>query len=673
MPCVCHNGNVRIVNPNPPKEDTMLLNRLLFLLMLVMWHPRSLLAEEIDPDALLDMSLERLVNLNVATATTYQQRLQDAPASASVITREQIRQHGYKTIADALATLPSVYITYDRSYRFIGVRGLSRPGDYNTRVLTLVDGVRVNDNIFNQGYLGTESIVDISRVERIEFIPGPGASIYGDNAFLAVINIITMSAASNRANEAELSWYDDKTLKTGVEWGSRLAGDGFLRLSADWYDSEGRDWYYPEFGRTAREGDTDQAGKLMLKFEQGGLQLSAYLVQREKRNPSAPYSTDFGDRRYNTEDQQYIVSVNWNQSLTKYIDARLHADIAGFQYWGTFPIEGVINRDKAVGQRQTMDARFTGTNWDSHKWVAGLEVIHDSQQDIQNYDVAPYTSYLSEERDAFKYGIYVQDEWRISNQWHLNIGGRYDHYSAFGGAWNPRTSLIYQPTAASTYKFIYGRALRAPNVYERFYGGDFSFPQKANPDLRPEFVNALELTWDQDWNPNLSTHLGIYRNDIHRMIDSLIDPLDNRYVFHNRLNTVVYGVETGVSGHWQSWRYRANVSVQDAREEETGDWLENSARVLGKVSMDYSFNHRWDVAWDSQYSGRRLTRKGDVPAYLVSRVLLNRNNILPGLSMSIGVENLFNAQYRDPTDEFNVQDTLRQDPRTARILFRWQY
>lgn len=646
---------------------------LILFLLITVGQTRGLVAQELDPDGLLDMSLEQLVSINVATATTYQQRLQDAPASASVITREQIRQHGYKTIADALATLPSVFINYDRSYRFVGVRGLYRPGDYNTRLLVLVDGIRVNDNIFNQGYLGTESLVDISRVERIEFIPGPGASIYGDNAFLAVINIITMPASSRRENEAELSWYDDKTIKTGLEWGKQVTDNAYLRLSADWYDSEGRDWYYKEFGRTARGLDSDKVGKLMVKFEQDALQLSGYFSQRQKQNPSAPYDTNFADDRFLASDQQYVMSLNWTHPVNERIEARLHADMAGFNYWGDYPSGDVLNRDKTMGQRQTVDARFTGNLLDSHKWVAGVELINDSRQDITNYDVSPYVNYLSVARETFKYGVYFQDEWYLSEQWRLNFGARFDHYPSFGGTFNPRTALVYQPTSESTFKFIYGRAIRAPNVYERFYGGDFSFSQKANPNLKPEFINALEMAWDQQWKPNLASHVGIYRNDMHRLIDSEIDTTDNRYVFNNCLDVVVYGIETGLSGTARNLNYRAHVTFQDARNEDTGDWLENSARILGKVSFDYLINQQWNFAWDSLYSSRRLTRNGDTPAYLVSRLQLNRSNLLPGLTMSLGVENLFNAQYSDPTDDINQQTVLRQDPRTVKLIFRWQF
>lgn len=629
-------------------------------------------AKEIDSETLMETSLEELVNINVSSATTYQQRLQDAPSSASVITREQIRLHGYRTIADALASLPGVYISYDRSYRFIGVRGLSRPGDYNSRVLMLVDGVRVNDNIFNQAYLGTESIVDISRVERIEYIPGPGASIYGDNAFLGVVNVITTPAKSSRNNEAEFTWYNDNTVKVGTEWGTKIQDDGYLKLSADVYDSQGRNWYYKEYGATARNADTDRSEKMMLKYEQGNFELASLIMQRSKRFPTGAYETDFGDTRSRSKDQQFFVSVNWTQALTEAIEARLHADVSGFEYRGNYPTNGVVNQDATEGYRQTTDVRLTGVA-NQHKWVSGIELIRDSQQKMRNVDLNPFTEYLDVSRQSFKYGVYLQDEWRLSSSWLFNVGARYDHYQTFGGTFNPRAALVFQPSSKSTYKLMYGRAFRAPNVYERFYGGDTTFTNKANPHLQPEFINAFELTWDYQWNRQITTHLGLFRNDMHRLIVSGLDPIDQRYVFNNGLDAVSYGVEMSLDWRIHRWHYLGNMTFQDARNEQTNAWLDNSPRVMTKHLIEYTFNNNWELAFDNYYMSRRLTRAGDTDGFVLSRLHLVRNNILPNTTLMVGVDNLFNAQFGDPTDVINRQDTILQDPRTVRIQFRIQY
>ena len=157
--------------------------------------PLLLDAAEPQPD-LTALPLEQLMRLEVVTASRFPQRLSQAPGSVTVITADDIRLYGHRTLADVLRSVPGVHVSYDRNYSYIGVRGLATTGDYNSRVLLLIDGVRANDNIYDQASLGTDFPVDLDLVERIEFAHGPGSSVYGGNALLGVINVITGIAES---------------------------------------------------------------------------------------------------------------------------------------------------------------------------------------------------------------------------------------------------------------------------------------------------------------------------------------------------------------------------------------------------------------------------------------------------------------------------------------------
>jgi iron complex outermembrane receptor protein len=128
---------------------------------------------------------------SVYGASKYEQKVTEAPSSVSIITSSEIKKYGYRTLADILRSVRSFYITYDRNYSYVGVRGFGRPGDYNSRILLLIDGHRTNDNIYNQAFVGAEAIIDVDLIERVEVIRGPGSSLYGSNAFFAVINVIT--------------------------------------------------------------------------------------------------------------------------------------------------------------------------------------------------------------------------------------------------------------------------------------------------------------------------------------------------------------------------------------------------------------------------------------------------------------------------------------------------
>ena len=94
-----------------------------------------------------------------------------------------------------LGRLPGVYLGNTRSYSNLGVRGFNRPGDYNSRVLMAIDGQRVNDAIYDQGLPQLEFPVVAEWAKRVELVQGPGSSIYGSNALLGVVNVVTLDGA----------------------------------------------------------------------------------------------------------------------------------------------------------------------------------------------------------------------------------------------------------------------------------------------------------------------------------------------------------------------------------------------------------------------------------------------------------------------------------------------
>ena len=90
----------------------------------------------------------------------------EAPASVTIVTADDIARFGYRTLADILRSARGLFVSYDRNYSYLGARGLQRPGDYNSRILLLVDGHRMNDNVYDQAAIGPDFGLDPAMFER---------------------------------------------------------------------------------------------------------------------------------------------------------------------------------------------------------------------------------------------------------------------------------------------------------------------------------------------------------------------------------------------------------------------------------------------------------------------------------------------------------------------------
>jgi len=220
----------------------------LLLSLLVAIDPGPLPAQNAQnhPDV-LDMSLEELMKLKIDSvwgASKYNQKVTDAPASITIVTADEIKRYGYRTLADVLRNVPGFYVTSDRNYSYLGVRGFGRPGDYNSRILLLIDGHRTNDNIFDEALIGTEFPVDIDLIDRVEVIRGPNSSLYVASAFLGVINIVTKPIRKQQdlIASGELASYG--TYKSRLTYGQQFSTGLGIMLSGTYYNSAGHDRLY---------------------------------------------------------------------------------------------------------------------------------------------------------------------------------------------------------------------------------------------------------------------------------------------------------------------------------------------------------------------------------------------------------------------------------------------
>jgi outer membrane receptor for ferrienterochelin and colicins len=632
---------------------------------------------------LSEASLEELGNLQVYSASKHMQSSGEAPSSVTVISADEIQKYGYRTLADILRTVRSFYVTYDRNYSSLGVRGFARPGDFNTRILLLVDGHRLNDNIYDEAMIGTEFPVDVDLIQRIEIVRGPVSSLYGSNALFAAINIITRRAEDINGLDLSAAVASFNTGKGRISYGRALKRFKFL-VSGSFYGSRGQNQlFFPEFNTSetnngiANHADDDQQGTALATISFHDLTLEAVYGTREKGIPTAAYDTIFNNTGTRTTDTHGYVDLRYEHTFRGSWDVLARASYDRYTYQGTYiypspvnPAQLDPNLDFADGKWWGTELQLTKTVLSKNRVTVGGEYRDNIRQNQSNHDLNPFSLLLNDERHSFVAALFLQDEITLNKSVALNLGFRYDYYSSVDSSTDPRAALIYRPWSKTALKAIYGEAFRVPNVYEKYYSAP---PIAPNPALKPEKIRSAEFVWEQSISDRLWLSASAFRNTMDDLITQQSQD-DGSYIFRNIQKTKSDGIELEVKGQLSNgFEGIASYSFQDSDDRDSGQSLSNSPRHLAKLNLIQPLLRRnLFASFDAQYRSRMTTLTGSSvsPFAIVNFDLLGRK-IGKQIDISAGVYNLLDKEYYDPPSTAVSQAAIQQDGRTFQLKMTW--
>jgi outer membrane receptor for ferrienterochelin and colicins len=660
------------------------------VLALALTSPVALVTAQ-TPDDLTQKSLEDLMNIevdSVYSASKYSQKVTEAPSSVSIVTAEQIQRHGYRTLAEILGSVRGFYVSNDRNYTSVGVRGFAPAGDYNTRILLLIDGHRINDNIYEQGLLGRELPIEVDLIERVEIVRGPSSSLYGTSAFFAVVNVITKRGRHVNGFEASTEVASFGTYKARLTYGRKLSESSEVLLSGSYYDSAGRRrLYVKEFDTPvtnngiAENADDEKSASLFANVTFKEVTLHAIYGSREKGIPTASYGTVYNDRRTRTTDRRGYLDLQYDHTFSNQVELMARASYDSYTYDGTYIFDYsdnstpqiAFNKDALDGRWWSGELQLTRTVR-KHRMTFGTEYRDNLRQNQFNFDLGTEPAYLDDRRKSKNFAFFAQDEFRIRENLTLSAGVRYDHHSVFGGTAKPRVALIYHPGAKTTVKLLYGEAFRAPTNFEIYYGAGEFF--KPSPNLRPETIKTTEVVFEKYLGDHLRLSASGYVYHIKGLITQALDPADGLLSFRNDDEIASKGLEFEIAGKLpHGFEGNGSYALQQTRDRETGLEVTNSARHLGKLNlMAPLFKRSVIAAFQLQYSSQRLTLNGtNLPALYLANFTLFSKKLAKGLDTSFGVYNLFNQKYADPGSEAHRQNSIEQDGRNLRLKFTFHF
>ena len=640
---------------------------LLFALALSAWAHAA-------PDA-GPMSLEDALAVQVSGASRFMQPLSEAPADVTVISAEDVRRFGYRTLADALQSAPGVYATDGRDYTYLGIRGLGRLGDYNTRIVLLADGMRRNDPIYDQAMLGNEAPLDIDWVKQVEFVPGAASALYGGNALFGIANAVLWSGADLQGTRSIVGVGSEGTSKVSLLSGRRLDDGTDWVFGISTYRRQGDDIYFREYDvpgvsdGVARGLDGERYVKAFAKYLYGDWRVGVSYSGRRQDVPTAYYGTLFNvPGNYVADDTAYVdishsanIGTDWNRY------ARF--SLGAYRFDSQYVYPGLTAREESSARWWDAEYRLTYSGLAAHRVMAGVEAQVVPHLLQQGHDVETASFYLDDRRIKKTTGIFAQDEWRLAPLWTFDMGARIDHLPDYGSVFSPRLALIYAPHADTSIKLIHGSAFRPANAYERFYN-DAGASQKANPDLLPERIVSNELVVKFPLTATVHGGANLYQYRLDHLIDQITDPSDGLQVFVNSPTLHARGLELSAETVLPSRiRLAGSIGWQQLRQD--FDHPANSPQRLLKVRADGPlFDTEWKLGFTAQGISRRATLAGYVPGYVNSNLMLRHALPKHAGELSLGIYNLANRHYLDPAQPELVQDALPSDGR--QMMLRWE-
>lgn len=557
----------------------------------------------------------------VVTATRSELTQKEVPQSVEVITKEEIQNIGAISVRDVLKTATNVYIADGGGGH--GDHFSIRGGDTND-VLILVNGRRVaGENMYPNGSGNTRILdrLNLSNVERIEIVRGPGGALYGSDAQSGVINIITQKS-------------EKPAFIIGAATGSREMSN-----------------YY--------HWDTGRDGKVSATFDANFSKL---------RNFDGKAGTGF---TYGPK-QSYSLDMDYDMDTNNRLNLVLDYNKENFQYQGTRSVSKRIQNRKTAaltyeGESERSKYSLTSTYSQFENESSNLKYkfwnieARNSIQTADNNKLTFGAEYRTNDGSAYvktgsdqakQYAVYVQDEYRVGDKLLLIPSIRYDHHDSFGSHTSPNLGATYFLTDHSRFKANYGSAYRAPSVDELYgtFGHSGMFTVYGNPDLKPEKSKGYEFSYEHEFGDATSTKLTYFKNKKEDAIVLKGIPgtgigiyTDQRFV--NIDNASSEGIEFEVKHELgNGFTLSGNYDWLDTQDESTGKRLSYSARnaYTAKLQWTEPTAKEWNVTawnrWYTDYTDGSKEYSGNTFNFVVNKRWGDKYRVFAG------IDNVFNKE-----------------------------
>jgi outer membrane receptor for ferrienterochelin and colicins len=611
-------------------------------LALLLSAPAPALADETsDLRAILDENV-------VTTASTSAERASTAPATSVTITAEDLELYGIRSLDEAINFLSLGVITSDPLRTpDIGARGVLLPNDDGKHFLLLVNGHAMNDPLYGAARFDSGSGIPLDAIDHIEVIVGPGSVLYGSNAMLGVINVITKTGSDDAGGHVSGDYEIGRSVRAGAGAGAGLSDSHDVVAHGEYFERFGPDLefdlqpnelflgtntaanYGPKaepgrWGGTVRDAYFTRSGSGIVRWRLGDLELSVLgnTYQRGIPYTTATLDVDFDDgesyeldRALRFEAKHYAV-----MSTLMQLTSRVYADTADFQRRLNRAATSCFESDVPTCQAYKAGlARWLGAelrlalNWlEDSSLVTTLGVdarmrwVRAKEEFLSAQTLTPIAATRGRIDDsAGLVSPYIQQTWSPVSWLDMNAGARLDADERFDPIISPRAAVAILPGASTTLKTVYSQAFRAPSWTETHAS---ERDQVAAPDLEPEIVRSVEASIEQGFGSQRLLFGGFYTHwnnlvEPHVLTGAEIGEFQRRgelpitasgiSQFRNVSDLVNYGYNGAYSGTLAEGhlRYGFNATAAYTRRNVSGttERLPVAPQLFGNARLAYVF------------------------------------------------------------------------------------
>lgn len=568
----------------------------------------------------------------VVTATKTPQKAFSANANIAVLTRQQLEQNHFSTLAEALRSVSGVYIS---NYGAGGEGYTANQFRINgsTQVVVLIDGVRANTNGTTFGTFQPTEVNQLDNIERIEIVKGSASTLYGSDAKGGVINIITRKAAAN------------KTTFT-------LTGGSYGTENYE-FRNQGKsgDYSWSVSGKKDISGNYRDANGLEIPAHQNASSYDLKITKQlnEKSDITVDYEQYKSDYlRSNTNlhlDQRNYGSKD-NDKLTVIYNYRF-SDAAQNQL-SLYSNRNRLSDKPGTTNAWLMDLETRGIQEQftrklgRHTYVAGFDFYQDKVNNYESGTVGAYGYTKYADKTISNRAFYLQDEWSMSPAWKLTYGIRQDNHSLSGNHTTPSITLGYAQDDDTNYYVGYKEFFVSPNQFQFFspYG---------NLNLKPETGGTIEAGVNHNFSKTLTGSLHVFSRDTKDAI--AYDSVTKKYI--NKNSEKANGWDIQLNKKW-SEQFSSAVGYTYTNIEAAKGEIENLngslPRGLWNISLNYQ-RSRYDISLLGRGIIDKPGPKTATPAFPVSSYwiwdLAANYKLSADTKLFFKANNLFNQEYAE--------------------------